>query len=436
MTSWPTGMSEKGTLRVLCVSHAYPRRTATGHGIFVHRWNVGLQQLGVDVRVLQLAEWAPPWPLSEVDAAWRRGRTAYRDMVAECENIPVYHPRTFLPRPSRFFRGDPWEREARALIDFCQARPALRAADIVIGHFMVPDGYHAMQLGRALGIPVAAVAWGDDVHAWPAERPYWRERLREVLSAIDVPIACSQRLADDANGWLDTPRDDWRVVYGGVDLKTFFPAPDRALARREAPVELVRCLPQDQPIVLMVGQRVRAKGYLDLLGAWERLAAGAEGWHLVMAGADWGDVDLVAEIATRDLSGRVHWIGPQPAESMPALLRAVDAFVLPSHNEGLSLTMLEAMATALPTIATDVGGHAEVITASSEGWLVPARDVSALEGALRGMISNEDDRLRRGRGGRQAALRIGSPADNATRLASILRGALRGPSLGRPALAI
>ena len=417
-TSLPTVMADR--LRVLAVSHAYPRRSASGHGIFIHRWNVGLQAHGVDVRVLQLSEWTPPWPLSEIDPAWRRGRMAHRDLMPERDGVRIEHPRTFVPRPSRFFRGDSWDREARTLIDYCQRRPELRTADIVIGHFLVPDGYHALRLGRALGIPVAAVAWGDDVHAWPEERPYWRERVREVLREVDAPIACSRRLAEDGNAWLDQQRSDWQVVYGGVDVDVFHPAPGRVVERAATPLERVRALPRDAFVALMIGQRVRAKGYLELLDAWKRVAPEAPHWHLVAAGVDWGDVDLIKEIRARGLEGRAHWIGAQPAESMPALLRAVDAFVLPSHNEGLSLTMLEAMATGLPTIATDVGGHAEVIRNASEGWLIPAKNPRSLETALRELMSNEAERERRGRGARTAALRIGSPTANAGRLAVIL----------------
>ena len=423
-------------LRVLAVSHAYPRRSASGHGIFIHRWNVGLQALGVDVRVLQLSEWTPPWPLSEVDPAWRRGRMAHRDMVPERDGVRIEHPRTFVPRPSLFFRGDSWDREARTLIDYCQRRPELRDAEVVIGHFMVPDGYHALRLGRALGIPVAGVAWGDDVHAWPSDRPYWRERLREVLRQVDVPIACSRRLADDGNAWLDRPREDWQVVYGGVDVDEFHPAADRGAARAASPIELVRTLPRDACVMLMIGQRVRAKGYVELLDAWQTLAADAPNWHLVAAGGDAGDVDIVNEIRARGLVDRAHWIGYQPAESMPALLRAVDAFVLPSHNEGLSLTMLEAMATGLPTIATDVGGHAEAIRDASEGWLIPAKDPRSLEAALRELMTNGTERERRGRGARSAAVRIGSPAVNAGRLASILGALAERRSLRPRAVAV
>jgi glycosyltransferase involved in cell wall biosynthesis len=414
-------------VRILVVSHAYPTRRASGHGIFVHRWNLGLRAAGHDVRVLQMVQWAPPWPFHAFDRSWRDSRAMASEFLSSCDGIPLHHPRTFTPRPSRWFPGDAWDRESNTLIQYCRRDPDLAGADVIVGHFLIPDGYHAVRLGAALGIPVAAVAWGDDAHAWPEERPYWRRRLHEVLDIVDLPVACSQRLAVDANRWLDAPRTDWAVVYGGVDVDQFQPPPDRAAVRRRAPVTLLQSLPGNARVLLMIGQRVRAKGYIEMLNVWEQIAKRAPEWHLVAAGADWGDVDLEAEIARRGLSRSAHWIGPLPAESMPSLLQAADGFVLPSHNEGLSLTMLEAMATGLPTIATDVGGHAEVIRSPDEGWLIPARSEPALARAVNELIDNADERARRGAAARAAALRIGSPAQNASRLAALLAALVSSP---------
>lgn len=380
---------------------------------------MALRDHGVDVNVLQLAQWSPPWPLSQVDRAWRDGRANRRDMMDKVDGIPVHHPLVITPRPSRVFPGDPWDREVNALVKYCRS-VSLHQADAVIGHFMVPDGYHALGLGSALGIPSAAVAWGDDVHAWPSARPYWRERLRQVLTHVDLPIACSQRLALDANEWLEEGRKDWRVVYGGVDHRRFHPPLDRSVARETSR------LPPDLHgnhlrLMLSLGQPVRAKGYIELLDAWAGLASDLGEWRLVMGGAAWGDLDMQTEIRTRGLDKSAFWIGPQPAESIPQLLQACDAFVLASHNEGLSLSVLEAMATGLPTITTDVGGHAEVITDDSEGWLIPARDSQALAHAIRELVTSHEERSRRAAGGRRAAVRIGSPFDNTARLITHLR---------------
>jgi glycosyltransferase involved in cell wall biosynthesis len=377
--------------------------------------------MGVRVDVLQAVEWSPPPPLAGLYAPWRAARAHRGDLLDELDGVAIHHPSIVTPRPSRFFAGDSWSRHSRAIARYCAERPELARADVVLGHFMVPDGVHALELVRALGIPVASLAWGDDLHAWPERSEEWRERLVTVLRGIDLPLACSRRLADDGNAWLPAPRDDWQVVYGGIDLDEFSPTTDRAPSRSRALGAYDALLGENVRIMLMVGQPVREKGYFELLDAWTAVHARSPEWHLVMLGGR-GDLDVESMIRERSLEGCAHWIGLQPVQRMPDLMRSADAFVLPSYNEGLSLSVLEALATGVPTVATDVGGHAEVIRSASEGWLIPPADVDALRSALLEVTTLPDERARRGAAGRRAAERIGSPADNAARLIALLTG--------------
>ena len=406
-------------LRVLAVSHAYPRRSNSGHGRFVHRLHREMLDLGAGVDVLQSIQWVPPWPLRQVYRPWREEGARRDDLFDELDGISIHHPVVVSPRPSRLFAQDPWERESSALARYCQRHPRLARPDVVLGHFMVPDGVHALALGRALGVPVAVMAWGDDVHAWPERSTELREKLVHVLNGVDVPLGCSQRIVDDGNAWLTQAREDWRVIYGGVDLDVFSPSRDRRAARALTLAGIDGFDVERDYALLMVGQAVRAKGYLELIEAWSELVTRVPSWHLVMAGFA-GDLDVPAILSERRLTGRAHWLGIQSAELMPELMRAADAFVLPSHNEGLSLSVLEALASEVPTVTTDVGGHSEVIRSSEEGWLVPARDVDVLRTALTEVMTSADERSARGAAGRRAARRVGSPGDNAARLMSVL----------------
>ena len=410
-------------LHVLAVSHAYPRRSNSGHGRFVHRLHQEMRDLGARVDVLQSIQWVPPWPLREVYRPWREERARRDDLFDELDGIRIHHPVVVSPRPSRLFAQDPWERESRALARYCQRRPELARPDVVLGHFMVPDGVHALALGRALGVPVAVMAWGDDVHAWPERSEELRAKLVDVLTGVDLPIGCSRRLVADGNAWLRHGRDDWQVIYAGVDLDVFSPSRDRRAARARTLAALDGFDVEHDCALLMVGQAVRAKGYVELIEAWSEVATRVPAWHLVMIGFS-GDLDIPAMVAERGLTGRAHWLGIQASELIPDFMRAADAFVLPSHNEGLSLSVLEALASEVATVTTDVGGHSEVIHSSEEGWLVPARDVDALRTALTEVVTNAHERARRGAAGRRAAMRVGSPADNAARLMSVL-GELR-----------
>ena len=98
----------------------------------------------------------------------------------------------------------------------------------------------------------------------------------------------------------------------------------------------------------------------------------------------------------------------QPPErgDVPALLRGFDYFVLPSLGEGISNTILEAMATGLPVIATDVGGNAELVQPGETGALVPAADPEALARQILVYARNPNAARAAGRAGRARAERL------------------------------
>ena len=80
---------------------------------------------------------------------------------------------------------------------------------------------------------------------------------------------------------------------------------------------------------------------------------------------------------------------PGERNDVPDVLRGLDCFVLPSLAEGISNTILEAMATSLPVIATDVGGNGELIDAGRNGELVPANDPDAMARMMLVMATDE-----------------------------------------------
>src|SRR6185312_1170783 len=215
---------------------------------------------------------------------------------------------------------------------------------------------------------------------------------------------------------------DWQVVYGGVDLERFSPPLEVDSAARDARRRRVLGARFDSRHVLVcLAQATAAKGYVELLDAWNDVARSASGWTLVMGGGA-GELDIRSEIARRGLAHSAIWIGRVAPNNVSDVLRAADGFVLHSHAEGLSLSMLEALACGVPTIATAVGGHDEVIRDAAEGWLIPPRDVVALARALRELTSSSSERARRGLAGRAAAERIGSPDTNGRRLVEMLAG--------------
>ena len=93
--------------------------------------------------------------------------------------------------------------------------------------------------------------------------------------------------------------------------------------------------------------------------------------------------------------GKLAWL-PGEREDVPELLRAIDIFVLPSLAEGISNTILEAMASGLPVVATDVGGNSELVEQGSTGFLVARGDPVALASTMLKYVDDPDLRRQHG----------------------------------------
>ena len=187
-----------------------------------------------------------------------------------------------------------------------------------------------------------------------------------------------------------------KIVYipNGIDTSRFQPNP----MVRQAVREQLGCAP-DAFVWLTVGRLEPVKNHLGLLSAFREVAAVHPNARLLIAGQGSLQAAIEQHIAELGLAERVHLLGVR--RDIPDLLNATDAFVLPSLWEGMPLTLLEASATALPIVATDVGGNAEVVLEGETGYLVPVKDTEALAQAmLRVMNLSEADRSAIGQAGR------------------------------------
>jgi glycosyltransferase involved in cell wall biosynthesis len=160
----------------------------------------------------------------------------------------------------------------------------------------------------------------------------------------------------------------------------------------------------DTPVFVMIGRLVAEKGYPELFRAM-KVAPDAELWvvgeRLASDHAQSIERDIAAVEADPDLSRRIRFLGYRA--DVPALLRAADAFVLPSHREGMPRSIVEAMLTGLPVIATDIRGSREEVLDSETGLLVPVRDPAALGAAIAKLAGDSDLRARLGDAGLRRA---------------------------------
>ena len=193
-----------------------------------------------------------------------------------------------------------------------------------------------------------------------------------------------------------------RQIYNGVDTLRFRPP----AGAREAAADC----PFNDPSLFIagtVGRMMTVKAQPDLARAFvlalSRTPALRERARLVMV----GEGPLRAEVQRiLEEGGAAHlaWL-PGERSDVPELMRALDAFVLPSVAEGVSNTILEAMASALPVLATSVGGNPELVREARTGQLVPAGDISAMADGLTAWALHPEAARALGQAGRERVLR-------------------------------
>ena len=216
----------------------------------------------------------------------------------------------------------------------------------------------------------------------------------------DVLFTQAQEDADFARKNGLTRASIVEAIGNGVDASRFGPGNDEP--RRQLRDELAT--PHDAVVVLMVGRLVAEKGYPELFRAMAGLDV-----HLWVAGdrlasdhADAIDTALAEVEADPVLRRRVHLLGQR--DDVADLLRAADIFTLPSHREGLPRSIIEAMMTGLPVVATDIRGCREEVVDGETGVLVPVRDSASLGRALARLAGDPALRQHMGTAGRHRAL--------------------------------
>jgi sugar transferase (PEP-CTERM/EpsH1 system associated) len=188
-----------------------------------------------------------------------------------------------------------------------------------------------------------------------------------------------------------------RVIPNGVDTVRFMSRPDRrARLRNEFG------LPVDAFVIGTVGRMVRIKDHGTLLRAAKALLMNGLDVHVLLAGGGPELADLCAQADhVPELRNRVRFLGE--SDRVPDVLNAMDVFVLSSISEGMSNTLLEAMATGLPVIATCVGGNPELLGDVGAGWLFEPGDVDTLRGHLTRLIAEPSLREQLGANARRRA---------------------------------
>jgi glycosyltransferase involved in cell wall biosynthesis len=362
------------------------RKDGAISGGYIHRQVLALQELGVEVSVVcPIPRLFPGDPLSV-----QLRKLVMRPNVVRLDDIDV----TYLPYwnvPNRVSAAFVTSSLSHSLAAYLGARNGDIAFDLVHANRLFPQGYAALSVARRFSVPLLVGVQGSDIHTNPFRVASVGRFTRSTIEAARL-YAVSADLARQVTEFA-TPSGPVHVVYNGVDVEQFRPLADRAAIRKRL------SLPETGIGIVTVARLVAEKGIWELLTAFDGLARTRPELWLAVVGDGPLRNPLNARIRQLGLDRRVFLAGAQPNRLVNDWLNACDVFALASYNEGLPNVVLEAMATALPVVATDVGGVREAVVDGSTGHVIPARDVGLLERALAQLVDDRDARHAMGRAG-------------------------------------
>jgi sugar transferase (PEP-CTERM/EpsH1 system associated) len=222
-------------------------------------------------------------------------------------------------------------------------------------------------------------------------RQQWMRRL--VCSVADAVFTVSGELRGFHAAQAGIRPDRIRVLWNGVDTQAFAPARQ---ARTQMRSQLG--ISSGDFVIGAVGRMVPIKDYATLIQAAGRLAEAGSNFKLILVG-DGPELPRLRELA-QSLSGvGSHFLALGRRDDIPALLAGMDVFVQTSLGEGMSNTVLEAMASGLPVVVTRVGGNPEIVTHGC-GWLFEPGDVQHLSQLLLMLAADRDFCRRAGQAAR------------------------------------
>lgn len=266
---------------------------------------------------------------------------------------------------------------------------AERSFDLCHAFFGFPSGYIAYRVRKKL--PYIVSLRGSDVPGFnerfslqyillkPLFRRIWQASKKVIANSRDLSILALKT----------TPHLPIDIIYNGIDTDEFYPADENKKRGRN---------------ILVVSRLIHRKGLEYLIRALPVILGKHPDAKLTIAGE--GDIkdELEALAAGLGVMDNISFLGRLDHDKLPDLYRNADLFVLPSLWEGMSNTVLEAIASGLPVVVTDTGGTEELV--SDNGIIIPKESSSAIAGAVIRLFDDASLSAAMGAKSRETALRF------------------------------
>jgi glycosyltransferase involved in cell wall biosynthesis len=263
--------------------------------------------------------------------------------------------------------------------------------DLVHAHFITKYGFHLPDDGRR---PTLVTAWGDDILILPPKSRVIRHFTRRVLERVDRIHAVSEHLRQRIMADYGIAPEKIRHVPFGIDTAAF--SPDHRDYLRHDPVTVFS-----------------NRGFFPvydsatLVDGFARAHAAEPHIRLLLKGDGPEEKATRARVSSLGLDGPIAFEGRTGYERVPEDLRRADIFVSTATSDGTPVSLLEAMSSGLPCIATAVGGVPEWVRDGENGLLIPPRDPGALAGRILRLARDPDLRRSLGTRARETILARG-----------------------------
>jgi glycosyltransferase involved in cell wall biosynthesis len=260
--------------------------------------------------------------------------------------------------------------------------------DAVYVSMLKHSAYITIQQLKKTNVPVILRAEGAGKTGdctWQQEANFG-SRIRTMCQQADAIVAPSEKIRQEL---LDADYDPNKIHYipNGVAIPEPR-SPERCEASRQALASVNPSLQVKghSPVAVFTGRLHAGKGLLCAINAWAIVVKQFPNAKLWIIGEGPQEDELRNQIHHLNLDGRV--VMPGVFDNVEDVLHAADLFVLPSHEEGMSLSLLEAMATGLPVVASDIPGNQKLVTHEQSGVLFPVDDHQTLSALLLKIISD------------------------------------------------
>lgn len=375
-------MDHNKPLKIITVTTFYPNAADPHRTVFVRNLVEELSS-HCQISVISPVPYVPLFALWFLPQFAKNTNSRAKREIPDIEKIgliTVTHPRFIIMPRIEILSGVSYMIGVfRALRS--EARDSGRV--IVHAHCAYPDGVGVAIACSLLRLPFVVTAHGSDLNIY-GERRGLRYQMGWALRRAAGVVVVSRKLREKAIALLaDKGSLVTCIPCAAYNCNVFSPGSQDG-ARQQLG------LPLRKRLLLFVGNFLPVKGLDVLVSAWSQLQESGlltDGDCLVLIGKGPCRQDLELQVHGANLSGRVRFVEPVEQGKIALWMRAADIFCLPSRNEGTPNVVVEALACALPVVATDVGGVPELISEGINGFLVPVADSVALTDALQRAFS-------------------------------------------------